>query len=295
MKKSLSQSEEIVEVLEEEISDTSTENEIEEEQTSLNISLKPSIPVKSAFLKRDPLISLNDIEYYRGFSVSKAIENVIPCLFVRSVEPSEVIMIYFHGNAEDIGKNKEFMTLISKSLSIHVLAVEYPGYGMYKGEPSEQAILSDAERVLEFVKTVLLWPSQNIIICGRSIGTGPSCYLASKLKSLGALALISPFTSIRRVVQDGFGKMGGVASLIVKERFPNIQRVAEIECPLFLLHGKRDTLIPYTHSKRLKEVCKSVKFAHFPKNMDHNEFRYLKDFIEPLEYFLKKKAMVLKD
>jgi len=69
--------------------------------------------------------------------VSRVIENVIPCLFVRSREPSQIIMIYFHGNAEDIGRNKEFMTLISASLKIHVLAVEYPGYGVYKGEPSE--------------------------------------------------------------------------------------------------------------------------------------------------------------
>jgi hypothetical protein len=41
--------------------------------------------------------------------------------------------------------------MISKHLSVHVLAVEYPGYGIYKGEPNEEAIISDADRVLEFV------------------------------------------------------------------------------------------------------------------------------------------------
>jgi len=61
-------------------------------------------------------------------------------------------MIYFHGNAEDIGRNKEFLSMISHSLKVHVLGVEYPGYGIYKGEPTEQAILQDAERVMEFVK-----------------------------------------------------------------------------------------------------------------------------------------------
>ncbi len=55
--------------------------------------------------------------------------------------------------------------------------------------------------------------------------------------------------SIKKVVEDGFGKVGSVASKIVKERFENIQRIKEIECPLFLLHGKKDTLIPYDHSK----------------------------------------------
>jgi fermentation-respiration switch protein FrsA (DUF1100 family) len=58
---------------------------------------------------------------------------------------------------------------------------------------------------------------------------------------------------------------------------------------LFLLHGKKDNLIPFSHSKELKKACKGVAFAHFPKNMDHNEFRYLNDFVEPFEYFLKEK------
>ena len=76
--------------------------------------------------------------------------------------------------------------------------------------------MNDAEWVLEFVQKVLLWPSSNIIVCGWSIGTGPASYIASKYKSVGALALISPFMSIKKVVEDGFGKVGSVASKIVK-------------------------------------------------------------------------------
>lgn len=97
--------------------------------------------MKSSFSLSSPLTNLSDIELYRGFSVSKAIENVIPCLFVRSKEPSEIMLIYFHGNAEDIGRNKEFLGLISRQLKVHVLAVEYPGYGIYSGEPSEEVII----------------------------------------------------------------------------------------------------------------------------------------------------------
>jgi len=107
-----------------------------------------------------------------------------------------MILVYFHGNAEDIGRNKDFLTLIGKSLKVHVLGVEYPGYGIYTGEPSEELIIQDAERVMEFVQKVLLWPSSQIIVVGRSIGSGPACHVASKNANLGCLALISPFMSI---------------------------------------------------------------------------------------------------
>ena len=92
---------------------------------------------------------------------------------------------------------------------------------MYKGEPSEQVIIEDAERVMEFIKKVLLWPSCNIIVVGRSIGSGPACHIASKTPNMGCLALISPFMSIQKVVED-LGTLGKITKFLVKDRFRNI-------------------------------------------------------------------------
>jgi hypothetical protein len=45
-------------------------------------------------------------------------------------------MIYFHGNAEDIGLSIEILSHIRDRMNVNVLAMEYAGYGIYKGQPS---------------------------------------------------------------------------------------------------------------------------------------------------------------
>lgn len=125
--------------------------------------------------------------------------------------------------------------------------MEYPGYGVYEGNPDEETILRDAKRVIEFVLKVLKYSINDIIVLGRSIGTGPACYLASK-HNIGALALISPYTSIRGIVKNMFGSL---SQYIIKERFSNIEMMEKITCPTFILHGKKDDVIPVEHAEEL--------------------------------------------
>lgn len=54
------------------------------------------------------------------------------------------MLIHFHGNAEDLGRSRDFLSVMRSCLSVHVLAVEYPGYGVYEGEASEESVLADA-------------------------------------------------------------------------------------------------------------------------------------------------------
>jgi len=73
--------------------------------------------------------------------------------------------------------------------------VEYPGYGIYKGSPNNIQIQKDAEAVYNFLVKDRSIPKSQILIFGRSIGSGPATWLASKYK-IGGLVLISPFTSM---------------------------------------------------------------------------------------------------
>lgn len=62
---------------------------------------------------------------------------------------------------------------------------------------------------------------------GRSMGSGPACFLAEKYNPNG-LILISPYTSIRKVVENYVGMIlvilciGTTLSKLVRERFENI-------------------------------------------------------------------------
>ena len=125
--------------------------------------------------------------------------------------------------------------------------MEYPGYGLYKGTATEAQILEDAEIVYDFLMSNLRIQPHQIILFGRSIGSGPSTYLASK-KNVGALILMSPFTSIRSVVRD---LAGSWAQFLIKERFNNLEAISKVICPTFLVHGQRDSLISYLHSEKL--------------------------------------------
>eukprot|EP00350_Pseudokeronopsis_sp_OXSARD2_P002747 CAMPEP_0170547778 /NCGR_PEP_ID=MMETSP0211-20121228/6106_1 /TAXON_ID=311385 /ORGANISM="Pseudokeronopsis sp., Strain OXSARD2" /LENGTH=132 /DNA_ID=CAMNT_0010852947 /DNA_START=678 /DNA_END=1073 /DNA_ORIENTATION=+ len=126
----------------------------------------------------------------------------IPCLFFKYEGGSSKIFVYFHANAEDLGRAYKFLTFVHIYLRVHVLAVEYPGYGLYEGQtPTADKIILDAEVVYKFLTTNLNWKEQDIIVCGRSIGSGPACYLASHYNPC-CLVLISPHTSIRGIVKD---------------------------------------------------------------------------------------------
>lgn len=56
----------------------------------------------------------------------------IPCLFLPYEDGGNKLVLYFHGNAEDIGLAFDLLYLFGQKMKMHVLAVEYPGYGVYR-------------------------------------------------------------------------------------------------------------------------------------------------------------------
>lgn len=63
---------------------------------------------------------------------------------------------------------------------MNVLVVEYPGYGVYHAkEPTQAQVEQDAEAVFIYMLMELRVPDSQIIIFGRSLGTGPACFLST--------------------------------------------------------------------------------------------------------------------
>ena len=125
--------------------------------------------------------------------------------------------------------------------------MEYPGYGIYKGKPSEKNVLLDAETAYNYLLNEMHISEEDISVAGRSMGSGPATWLASR-KNPAMLILISPFASIRAVVKSNFGS---TVQYLVKERFNNLQTIPSVKCPVFILHGMKDTLIPQAQAMAL--------------------------------------------
>ncbi len=170
---------------------------------------------------------------------------------------------------------------------MHVLVIEYPGYGLYRSsETSEQLILEDAEIIYDYLTTICGVKHKDIILFGRSIGTGPTSYLAS-LKPCHSALLMSAYTSIKDIAKSFLG-WASFMSWIVAERFPNLEYIKNAKCPCFFMHGVLDTLIPYQHSVILEEACPTVSELHLVSEMDHNSFNLMTDLVLPFKGFITK-------
>lgn len=124
------------------------------------------------------------------------------------------LIIFFHANAEDIGSAYKLVNTIRDRMNVEVIVPEYPGYGIYDtveskagAEPLETTqgqILEDAECIYDFaLRNLDGLKERNVILIGRSMGSGPSIHLASQ-RNPGALVLISPFRNIKSVVYESF-------------------------------------------------------------------------------------------
>ena len=214
----------------------------------------------------------------------------IPCLFFTPENKSDIILLYFHSNYEDIGNSASLLKLICKLCNINVLSVEYPNYGIYssKNSANAESILSDADTVFKFINEVQNINENNIIIMGRCIGSGPATYLAAS-HNIMSLILLSPLKSIKEAIKTMFPKLklGAVIQSIVKERFNNMENISKVTSPILFIHGKKDNLIPPCHSLDLINKCKSPSKLVSPNNMTHNTFDYVQDVIVHIRNFLK--------
>ena len=130
----------------------------------------------------------------------------------------------------------------------------------------EEAIFNDANSVLKFANEKLNYPMENIILIGRSLGSGIATKIASEYKIKG-LILISAYTSIREAAKY---KVGGLLSKFVGNMFRTIDIIDKVECPILFIHGSRDDVIPCNMSIELHKKATAPKELKLNPTMSHN-------------------------
>ena len=116
---------------------------------------------------------------------------------------------------------------------------------------------------------------------GRSIGSGPSCYLAEKYLVAGVM-LHAPLMSIWRVV------FANLRWTLFFDKFPNIDRIKNFDCPIYIIHGNRDEIVHVNHSHRLWEAAVNKDFEpYFVEMAGHNNIeKYCKDYLQRVRKFI---------
>ena len=99
-----------------------------------------------------------------SFPENLAVLGGVPCLVLPCEAGASFLVIYAHANAVDVGqittmmRNLQLYCEREAGLSVHVVAVEYPGYGVHAGRPTEGSIddaMAKAARAVSYTHLTL--------------------------------------------------------------------------------------------------------------------------------------------
>ncbi len=186
------------------------------------------------------------------------------------IENPSGTVLFSHGNAGTIADRLESVDDFV-SLGFDVLIYDYGGYGRSDGRPSEARCNADIQAAWDYlIEEKELSPAE-IVLFGRSLGAGPTSWLATRVEP-AAVILESAFMSVTRMAQESFPFLP--MRLLVRDRFDNEGRIAEIESPLLVMHSRDDEIIPFRHGERLFEKATDPK-QFYEIRGGHNDGWYI--------------------
>jgi abhydrolase domain-containing protein 17 len=185
----------------------------------------------------------------------------IAAYYLPPKEAGDLVVLFSHGNAEDVGHNMDFAQVYNY-FGFGILVYDYRGYGLSTGRPSEKNTYEDIEAAYRFLVDEQKIEPSRIIAHGRSVGSGPSTYLAQRYP-LGGLILESPFVSAFRVVTR--------VPILPFDRYPNLRRMKDIQCPVLVIHGKEDEIVGFWHGERLYQAAGEPKMKYWVESAGHND------------------------
>lgn len=168
---------------------------------------------------------------------------------------SPKVLLWFHGNAENIGMGLEQMKALSH-LGTNIFAIDYRGYGKSQGSPDELGVYRDGEAAYRYLVETRRFEPRNIFVYGHSLGGAVATEIAFR-HECGGLIVESSFTSMRDMARHVM-KIPFM-EYVTKSRFDSIGKIAQVHAPVLIIHGTQDKLIPFSMGERLYAA------AHEPK------------------------------
>ncbi|SBS80115.1 alpha/beta hydrolase, putative [Plasmodium ovale curtisi] len=220
--------------------------------------------------------------FNRDENIKELSKKKFPALFL--YQPKELkskhTIMYFHSNSCDLGQIYDEMVNLYEYLHVNILAIEYVGFGLcyLEGSTNQYNINRRALAAYNFLISIHM-KSENILLFGRSIGTGVATKLAYNLKLLNkdiaGIILHSPYISIEKLVEDYIT----YSSYIIENIYDNLKNLSvlsnnnDLDTPLLIIHGKEDEVINVYHSEFLiKNLNNKFKIASYPEDSYHNYY-----------------------
>lgn len=190
---------------------------------------------------------------FEEVTIPVAAANLNALLF--KAQDSRGVVLYLHGNAENLSSWGDVAgDFTSRGYSI--LIPDYRGFGKSTGKiTDEKQFLNDGLAVYQMLTKT--WPENRIIIYGRSIGTGAATFIA-RAQQPKLLILESPFLSLIDLASFHYPFLPrSFFSMFLRYPLRNDLWIGDVACPVYLLHGAKDDVVPFEHSIRLARLIRA--------------------------------------
>lgn len=159
---------------------------------------------------------------------------------------TDTVIMYCHGNRDHndfYWQRAKLLANVGGKNRFGVMMIDYRGYGMSQGKPTEEGLYEDVDEGLKWLKEKGLRDNR-LIMYGFSVGTAPATKLAANRRSMTPTKLIleAPFASSAVMVQD-VAVLDMPSSYITNLKINNADEIKKVNQPLLWLHGVNDDFL----------------------------------------------------
>ncbi len=214
----------------------------------------------------------------RELTFAAADETRLSGLWFESSEPQGVV-VFAHGNAGNLSHRIPMAEVWRRELKLSVLLFDYRGYGRSQGVPDESGMLQDT--LAAYDEAVRLG-GEIPLVAGRSLGTVPAIHVAVEREVRGLL-LDSPMASAARMARKVL-PIPGIGRL-VSIQLDNVGRIGRVRCPVLILHGELDRIIPIEQGREVHNAAREATFVALA-GLGHNEPRTTPEILNHFRNFV---------
>ena len=178
-------------------------------------------------------------------------------------------LVWFHGNGGNISHRVDNIAGLNRRLGVGILIIDYRGYGLSEGSPTEQGTYLDAEAAMAHVLSRPDVDPERVVLFGRSLGCAVAAEMAAR-HDVYAVVLESPFTSVSAMARRAYPFLPGLG-LLTGNMYDTLDKASRIEAPVMLLHGDSDEIVPFEMGREVFEAAPEPKRFYRIRGAGHND------------------------
>ena len=185
---------------------------------------------------------------------------------------SDVTLLWFHGNAGNLGNRLEHMLLSHIILGVNIFIFDYRGYGLSEGAASESGTYIDGEAAVSYLRDERgVDTEEQLILYGHSLGGAVAVEVSRRNPSRG-LIVESTFTSVKDMAKSLYPYLpSSIVTSLMQAEYDSLSKIAGARAPVMVIHGDEDTTVPLAEGRALYEAARQPKRIYTVEGAAHND------------------------